>query len=164
MEGTGVCQHGGARSLKRSPKPAALFHRVLPHLGWEQYPNTWGCSFPRVQPPCPGTQEQPSPPPPQGEVIPTPPRQMHTSWLTPCRKQHLGGSKGNFSFSRQKLGCNFTPALGSRTISAQSWLSSKRPLPQAAASSSYHEFLDLRNREMRKSEIPVEGILLIVCF
>ena len=136
MEGMGMCHRGGAQWLEPSPKPAALLSSWRPAPLWlpaepehprPQFPVhtatvSWDTAWP-LSPPCLGWD------------TPASVQSMRTSWGTPCRRQYSGCSKGNSSFSRMKLGCNFTPTLGRGTTSAQTWLSSnwlghKRQLPQ----------------------------------
>lgn len=124
MEGTGVCQRGGALWFEPSPKPAELPSLGDPATLWLQVvPKHLRLRFPMRMATMFWDTAQPSSPPHLGQVTPASPQPMCASWWTPYRRQHFGCSKDNFSFSRQKLGCSFTPTLGSGAIGAQTWFS-----------------------------------------
>lgn len=102
----GVCQHGGAQWPEASPQPPA----------WGQLPasSTW-----TPEATAPGTWHS------QHHLCVW--DLMLVSWWITCRWQHFGCFWCNSSFRRQKLGCNFKLSLGSRSISARTWLCSYWP-------------------------------------
>lgn len=162
MEGAGVHQPGAALWLEPSPKPAAPVSSQGPATCWvPAVPEHLRPQFPMHT----ATVSWDIITSMSGAGHPAPRQLVHTTDGHPAEDSILSAPRAiSPSAGRSWDAVSHWPQeeepsvpkradLRRRAISAQIGLSSDR-----AASSSYHKFPDLRNRERRKSEIPVEGI------